>query len=409
MELVGGVIDALSTMATIYDRVSDDRTDGQTVKETLDKLKIDNTTVDLLTSGGNMVNFLKPFIVEPTIFITKNASNRPDANTILEHSVDVYASFYVQAFKALVNVYDVGGKEALRVLANRGFDYESMQDDYILGLSDVESMSFLPGMNSKSNDFEDLKVTRDKSIGLLKEDGVLATKTIIRQLDIVIKANTVMERDSKIAKLDRDGNPIDSTIKTDDTITANIPIIIKANVIVVDLDTISNSVEHRASNAGFFKRVLQWKVGIISTADFLLAGDLVTAYKKGALTKDNFGKTLDGSASNHINIQAILDKKPGLNKIVFSYIMTDSELELLGKRMGYNINKGSEKTDMMNALLSLNITSINEDRDMISVYINGISGMTPSPIKKLSKSGGKDGGDAIEMLASALMANKSVF
>ena len=89
--------------------------------------------------------------------------------------------------------------------------------------------------------------------------------------------------------------------------------------------------------------------------------------------------------------------------------MTDSELELLGKRMGYNINKGSDKTDMMNALLALNVTSINEDRDMVSVYINGISGMTPSPIKKLSKSGGKDGGDAIEMLASALMSNKSVF
>ncbi len=409
MAIVGGVIGALSTLAAIYDRLSKDRADGQTMKETLDKLKIDSATVDLLSSGGNMVNFLRPFIVEPTIFITKNAYNRPDANTILEHTVDVYASFYLQAFKALNNVYDIDNKEALRVLANKGFDYESIHDDYIQGLSDVESISCLPGIVTRGNDFEDLKINRDKSVGLTKEDGVISSKTIVRQLDIIVKSNTIYERDSKLPKYDSKGELVADTIKTDDTLTANIPIIIKANVIVMDLDTISNSVEHRASNAGFFKRILQWKVGIISTADFLLAGDLVESYKKGALTKENFSKTLDKSSSNHINIQAILDKKPGLNKIVFSYIMTDSELELLGKRMGYNINRGSDKTDMMNALLALNITSINEDRDMVSVYINGISGMTPSPIKKLSKSGGKDGGDAIEMLASALMSNKSVF
>jgi hypothetical protein len=409
MAMIGSVIGAVSTLAAIYDRLGEGREDGQTVKEALERMNIDSATVKLTSAEGNMVNFLRPFIVEPTIFITKNANSRSDANTILEHTVDVYASFYLQAFKALNNIYNVTHEEALTVLANKGFDYESMSDTYEFGVSDVENISYLPNLVCSNMDQEDLKISRDKSIGLLKEDGVLATKTIIRQLDIVVKSNVISIRDSKLPKLDSNGNAVDNKIKTDDTLIANVPIIIKANVIVMDLDTISNSVEHRASNAGFFKRVLQWKVGIISTADFLLAGDLVDSYKKGALTKENFGKVLDGASTNHINIQAILDKKPGLNKIVFSYIMTDSELELLGKRMGYNINKGSDKTDMMNALLALNITSINEDRDMVSVYINGISGMTPSPIKKLSKSGGKDGGDAIELLASALMSNKSVF
>lgn len=408
MALIGGMLGALSTMAAIYDRLSENRKDGQTVAEALNALNIDKTTMDLLGSGGNMINFLKPFIVEPTVFITKNAYNRADATTILEHTVDVYASFYLQAFKALNNTYGVSNKEALRVLANKGFDHESMQNDFVYGLKDIESLSYLPGI-SKNNDTEDIKVNRTKSVELLKEDGVISTKTIVRQLDIVIKGNIVSERDAKIPKYNDKGEIEDSTIKTEDSFTANIPIIIKASVIVVDLDTISNSVEHRASNAGFFKRLLQWKVGIISTADFLLAGDLVASYKKGALTRDNFSKTLESASSNHINIQALLDKKPGLNKIVFTYIMTDSELELLGKRMGYNINKSGDKTDMMNALLALNVTSINEDRDMVSVYINGISGMTPSPIKKLTKSGSKDGGDAIEMLASALMSNKSVF
>ncbi len=392
------LIELLRTLSSVYDRV----TGSTTYDDALKTLKIDNATVSLATANGNMINFMKDHVVEPSIFISKNAYNRSDANSILEHTVDVYAAFYLQAFKALINVYDLPTKEAISVLASKGFDYESYKDDFkALGLMDLEGLKSFPNLTkSLAKDIEALEISLEKSVSMGKDDNILSTKTIIRTLDVVIESKASSSRDTSITNVKSNIN---------DRLVVNIPIIIKANVNVVDLDTISNSVEHRSSSAGFFKRLLQWKVGVISARNFFLAGDLVESYKKGALTKENFGKTLDKSSSNHINIQSLLDKRIGLNKIVFSYIMTDSELELLGKRMGYNINRGSEKTDMMNALLALNITSINEDRDMVSVYINGISGMTPSPIKKLSKSGGKDGGDAIEMLASALMSNKSVF
>lgn len=391
------LIELLRTLSNVYDRV----TGNTTYEDALKTLKIDNATVSLATANGNMINFMKNHIVEPSIFISKNAYNRPDANSILEHTVDVYAAFYLQAFKTLINVYDLPTKEAISVLASKGFDYESLKNEFDgMGLMDLEGMKSLPNISmSIGKDAEANSIAIEKSVAIGKDDNILSSKTIIRTLEIVIDSKATTSRETSLGK--------DSVMT--DRLVVNIPIIIKANVNVVDLDTISNSVEHRSSNAGFFKRILQWKVGVISAKDFFLAGDLVESYKKGALTKENFGKTLDKSSSNHINIESLLDKRVGLNKIVFSYIMTDSELELLGKRMGYNINKGSDKTDMMNALLALNITSINEDRDMVSVYINGISGMTPSPIKKLSKSGGKDGGDAIEMLASALMSNKSVF
>jgi hypothetical protein len=90
-----------------------------------------------------------------------------------------------------------------------------------------------------------------------------------------------------------------------DRMVVNIPVLIKANVHVVDLDAISSSVEHRASNAGFFKRFLQWKVGVISFRDLVLAGDLVEKYKAGAMSEGNFAKELSKSASNHVNINKI--------------------------------------------------------------------------------------------------------
>lgn len=392
MSAIGSMIGILGSLATLYDRI-EGRKPGTTVSDVLGNYNLDEASVKLAASDGNMVNFLNPFIVEPTIFVSRNANNRNDISSIIEHTVDVYAAFYVQAFKVLNNIHDLSTTETLNILSTKRFDMESITD---LSMMDLESFKSLPNINKdRDMDIEAVSSELTKTVNTAKEDGVLGSKTIIRQIEIIMKS------DMKARKNDE--------VVVDNKLTTTLTIVIKANVNVVDLDTISNSVEHRSSNSGFFKRILQWKVGIISTRDLLLAGDLIDSYKKGALTKENFGAALDKSASNHINIQSIVDKRLGLNKVVFSYIITDDELELLGKRMGYNISKGSDKTDMMNALLALNITSINEDRELVSVYINGISGMTPTPIKKLSKSGTKDGGDAIEMLATAMMSNKSVF
>lgn len=397
MSTIGSLVGVLTTLSRVYDKISN-RPDGSTVGEALKTLDIDKATLALATSGGNMVNLLKPLIVEPSIFVTKNVNSRTDINSVVEHSVDVYASLYLQTFKVLSNVYHLPTDQTLNVLANKGFEYESFKEDN-LAVMDIESFNHLPNIPKNiDKDFEALSATLDKTAKINKDDlGMISTQTIIRNIDITI--------DSKLTYDKKIGGSGDE--KYDDRLVVNIPVLIKANVHVVDLDTISSSVEHRASNAGFFKRFLQWKVGVISFRDLILAGDLVEKYKAGAMSEGSFAKELSKSASNSINVNSLLDKRIGLNKMVFTYVMSDSELELLGKRMGYNINKGSDKSKMMDALLALNITSINEDRDLLSVYINGITGVSSTPIKKLSK-GGKDG-DAIEMLASALMANKSVF
>ena len=393
-----GILGLLTTLSKVYDKIAGNN-DGSTMGEVMKTIKVDEATIALAGSGGNMVNMLRPMIIEPSIFITKTANSRTDINSISEHAVDVYAAFYIQAFKVLSNVYHLPTNQVLTILANKGFEYEAYKNNFDINAMDIESFTSLPlGL-----DKEDMSVSLNKSVLSVKNDDIIPTKTIIRSIDIVLTSDLDMTYDLSVPNEDgKFGKE-----KTSSKLTANIPLMIKANIHVTDLDTIANSVEHKASSAGFFKRFLQWKVGVISFRELLLAGDLVEKYKEGVLTKDNFAKELGDSAGNHINVQALLDKRVGLNKMVFTYIMTDDELALLGKRMGFNINKAGDKDKLMNALLALNITSINQDRDLVSVYVNGISGMSSSPIKKLSK-GGKDG-DGIEVLAAALMANKPSF
>ena len=65
------LIELLRTLSNVYDRV----TGNTTYEDALKTLKIDNATVSLATANGNMINFMKNHIVEPSIFISKNASS----------------------------------------------------------------------------------------------------------------------------------------------------------------------------------------------------------------------------------------------------------------------------------------------------------------------------------------------
>ena len=177
---------------------------------------------------------------------------------------------------------------------------------------------------------------------------------------------------------------------------------------VSDFSNIVNGISHLNSNTTFFKRLLQYRVGLISFWNLFTANDLVEKYKTESLSKENISAILNKASTNHFDLGKLLDKKVGLNKIVFSYIMSDMEYEKLGKASGYDFRKNKGKDELMNATLALNITTINPDRDIVTIYLNGIGGMASSAISKLSKSGTKDNSDMIAAMALALMSNKPI-
>lgn len=382
--MITGLISTVTSVSKVYDRI----TGSNTYSEGLKTLKIDDATVQLAKAGGNMVNFMKKHIVEPVIVVTKNSYNRKDIDTILNFSTDAYLAFYVMTFKILINIHKLTFNQALSVMASKGFEVEEFVESHA-ALIDLESLDSLP-LDIEST----MRSTR--SITTLESNEFQDVKTIVRTVDIKLDGSIEIELT----------NNVHGDKKHKENTSINIPIVVKANVMVVDAETIANSVEHRSSSVSFFKRLTQHRVGLVSLKDFLFASDLVAKYKEGVLTKDNFAGTINDNSRNHMNLETLLDKKVGLNKMVFTYILTDSELEMLGKRMGYNISKPKDKDKMMNALLAFNITGINEDRDMASIYINGINGSSMSSISKLSKGSSGKSTDSIEMLATALMSSR---
>ena len=410
MELVG----ILASLVKLWDagKTFFSGTESNEYKKALDAMNIKDVNVKLLSSGGNMVKFMGNNIIEPTIIVTKQCAARKDIDKVYESAVDAYVSFFLMVFKVLVSVHKLDSSQALSILANKGFDHENFPDGVISGLSSLENLSSLPNIDSEAIG----------TVTSAKEDGGVA-KTILRTIELnidtssmeLVKEQTVRETKNvdpitKQVIEDSDGNPEHTRVeigtatnKPTKSVTV-VPIIVKASVYVVDFEEIFNSVEHRGNSASFFTRFLKWKIDLITTKQFLTGSDLVEEYKKNLLNRDNFAAAINKKANVDFNLSTIFEKRTGLNRMVVTYIMSDRELDALCDKIGFDIDKKSEKNSFMDALLAFNITAINDDRDIANVYISAINGFTPVPIKKLTKSY-KDT-DSIEMLASAMMSNK---
>ena len=174
---------------------------------------------------------------------------------------------------------------------------------------------------------------------------------------------------------------------------------------MVDIDDMVSSFSQRGAEASLTTRFLKWKIGAISTSQFLTASDLLEDYQKNLLNSTNFSSYINKKSVADLNILNVINKHRGLNKMVVTYIMSEKELKQVSKGVGYDIDTRTEKQKLMNAMLAFNITAINTERDKANTYISSISGFSTSDIKKLG-SNGKSNNDAIAMLATALITNK---
>lgn len=391
--IITGMVGAMTDLTKLYDKMTGDTLYTSALKD----LNIDNTTIDLIKANGNMIKFMSTYIVEPPIIVTKDANNRKDIDKLIEHSIDVYTSFYLRTFNVLTNVYNMSAKETISLLSTK-VDLENF--DLSEGVSSISHLGKLPVKVevTKGADLEDVSSKLVKNVGW-ENDDVINSKTIIRTINLSIKFDGHIN--IKNAPSDQEDNIVDNLV-------VNIPIVVKANVLVVNAQTISDSIVHIDSNASFLKRLLQYKVGLISFWNFFTANDLVVKYKKEALTKGNLSSVINKGSTANISIDQLLDKRVGLNKIVFTYLMTDAELDMIARRAEFKYKQNKEKDELMNTLLAMNITTINPDRDIATIYLNGINGTASASISKLTKGGGKDNSDMIEMMAAALMANKPI-
>lgn len=398
---MGSLLGIVAAVGTLFDvfratklgkSVGADKLSGYS--DVLKQAGIGKTEIDLINSGGDMVKILGNTILEPTIIVSKSMYARKDINSVIESSVDAYIGFYTAVFRTLTLVYNMEPMLALSLLANKGMDREEFK---VIknGVMDLEGLKTLP----LGVDAEDIKIDQDikRTSDFKEEKKDFFAKTVIRSTNLNI---TKIENTTTT-----DSNNPDGSIKKVSNMQLTIPITIKANIHVVDVDAMVDSFKQFGVDASFTHRFIKWRIGALTTGQLLTGSDLIEDYKKRVLNPENFSAYINKKSLADLNILNVLKKHRGLNKMVVSYIMSERELKLLSAEIGYDINNRLEKQKLMNTMLAFNVTTIDTDRDIANTYISSITGFSSTPIRKLS-SGGKDS-DGIEMLASALISNKS--
>lgn len=117
---MAGIFTAISAVDSIFNAI---KTTKEDPTKAIDEYKKLRKNLPAIASDGSITKFLSNFIVEPVIIITKDARETEVADKLALLNTDIFASFYLQAFHALVDMHGFSANVAVNVL---GTDNSSM-------------------------------------------------------------------------------------------------------------------------------------------------------------------------------------------------------------------------------------------------------------------------------------------
>lgn len=118
---MAGIFSAISLTADIVKAMS---SGGDTNKAILDLIKNTNKG-RIVRSDGSMTRFLSSFIVEPVIIVSKDAHKADIIENLIGLNVDLFSSFYLQAFNIIGNVYGMDIATTIAVMSSDASSFKS--------------------------------------------------------------------------------------------------------------------------------------------------------------------------------------------------------------------------------------------------------------------------------------------
>lgn len=118
---MAGIFSAISLTADIIKAMS---SGDDTNKAILDLIKNTNKG-RIVRSDGSMTRFLSSFIVEPVIIVSKDAYKADIIENLIGLNVDLFSSFYLQAFNIIGNVYGMDISTTIAVMSSDASSFKS--------------------------------------------------------------------------------------------------------------------------------------------------------------------------------------------------------------------------------------------------------------------------------------------
>lgn len=445
---MAGLVSALGTTIRVLSNIQE----HGLAKGVLESLE--DSKVRLLRADGSMMRMLNSYVVEPIAVVSDDLKDLEELDGLLGLHMDLFVSYYMQAFDVMYHGMNINYKAAIDTLAtdNGGLERgllkglqvstESEDFDYLADMiqganlaverhggvnsTPVDSVitagvkpQAAPGDSSKGKlhgaakakadleasrySREELKKIKPSQRRYYLNRDIIKTKTGLddRGKDLLIP--NAIQRDIVITVTTPMPEPGSDGVYH--TMTIEIPVKVKLAVIFTGVKTIASMIETHGQESSFTSRLDEYRAGSISVADFLLATDLIKKYKKHRM-KDNDGLVAITEARTlSANSKAITNGFGGFEKYYNMYLVSQDVKASLDKVMHKNLYKTNAKDEFLEATGGLSLTVADTDYERMIMQYKDVRGKTDLTFKKAVK---KDKGDGdYSEIIKALMANKA--
>jgi len=390
----------------------------------LSKGEVDLTNAELamIESRGSITKFLSTFIIEPTLIVSKDLRDTEVIERMLEVQIDVFTSYYAQAFSIMTSVYGLDSKTAFDMLSSNGLVMDrTMARSNVMSDVSFEEMDQLPfndlGLEDTHRERSSSHTSRvENSVNISEQKGVDIPATIQKTINIcmsisssssTVDNNTTtttvnLTNGQNRTTVDRDNN------STSDSTTTNvtIPVLIKAHVVFTDNKNIVNMLEVRSDDKRFGARLDEYRSTGISLKDFLFAKDLVAEYKEHKIRdKDDLIGFTDRRSTN-ANVKNLSAGATGFNKYYSLITVSKENLASIERVLRGKVSKPKYNNKFMENSKAMMLTVMDNDWERATMYTKDLTGHSDISYKALNRRKNRSDMADLAEIFKAISANK---
>ena len=397
--------------------------------------KIENRTA-LLETNGSITRLLSSTVVEPIVIVSENAYQSEKVEGAINLSLDLFTSYYLQAFKILTQLNGLQSNEAIRVLSTKSGTIEDMtrvpkQIESVKSTALALSKSWMALNNNIEKALDAAGVFKEDYVESLLNDNVnlfgnttfsrVKTEAIIKTNDLPVSSISKNNREEKSGislekfyikefelkvKWPNFGDGDEKKAKYSN-IEVLIPITVRAIVIKSPIESILALCKPYGNDRSFASRWDDWKSGSISLCNLLFAGDLIREYKNEKLrTGSELNKLLNsriGQSVSKLATQGMRGFEANYNMLVLS----SNDVPKLNKYLRGDVFKEKYKEEVLEQAHAIATTILDDDYERMSLLIRDNYGVSTASYKKISDKKANEYDAIIEMM-HALTAGRNL-
>lgn len=350
----------LSTTASALIGLADIITGNKSVDENL------SNKIELAMTEGSITAIVKPFILEPTIYIDQTLRGHELLDSVIKSEIDIFIAFYANAANALMNMYNVEYSAIPTILSSGRMGEARSREEFGDG-----------GFGIQSIESETLDLTPSTETEK-RDDGF---------------AHTVEARIK--LKGHKDGKSFDISYG----------IIIVANIKYVDMQDLTKAVTKDKAD-DFFSRLDEFRSGAISFWNFLTGRDLIKAEKKRKLKdKEKILEEITDDENTSVHTAIKTGGYIGLGKYYRMFIINKDTVPYINNTMKTKLHKQEGADKFLESAKGMLFTIMDDDYETATIAINGLK--SPSELTYRSLKKGKfDQSEQLNTMMKLLLANK---